>query len=92
LRRAGPADDRRGPARPNDGQGERADHEQRAEDRRGLRQDRRALSRAERGLAATAAKGAGDIAAPALLQQDDQEEQLAGDHVQGDDGVVEHSP
>ena len=63
-------------------QRERAHQEQRAEHRRRARQDRRAGAGAERRLAARATKRRRDVAALALLQQHDHQQQQADEHVQ----------
>jgi hypothetical protein len=80
--RAGPAED---------AQDDRADHEDSAEDRRGACEHGGTGACAKRGLAAASAERAGDVAAFALLQEHDEQEQQTGEHVQSDDQVVEHN-
>ena len=53
-----------------------------AHDGRRARQHGRAAARAERRLARAAAKRVGDVAALALLQQDDQHQHQADEHVE----------
>ena len=57
----------------------------------GAGQHRRTGPGAERGLAAASAERAGDVAALALLQQHDQQEQQAGEHVQSGGQVIKHN-
>ena len=59
--------------------------------RSGAGEHRRTGSGSKRGLAAASAERAGDIAALALLQQHDQQEEQAGKHVQGGGHVIKHN-
>src|SRR6185503_1361148 len=66
-----------------------ADHEEHGENRGRLRQHRRAGARAERRLAAPAAERRCHVAL-ALLQQDDQQQHQAGQHVKGREQVIQN--
>ena len=75
----------------DDAEHDGAEHEQRAENARRARQHRRAGAGAERGLAAAAAERARHVAAFALLQEHDEQQQQADQDVQGREKVVEHN-
>lgn len=72
------------------GQNQGAKHERHRESGGQLGEKGGACSRAECGLAAAAAKRACHVAAFALLQQDDQQQHEANEHVESSDQVVKH--
>ncbi len=89
-RRRGAAHDRRRPALPENRQRQRAEHEEHREHAGRPRQERRTAAGAEGRLAAAAAERGGNVAAAPLLQEHDEQEQQAREHVEGDNQVVQH--
>jgi hypothetical protein len=89
-RRSRAAQHRPWPSLPNHGQNKSAKHERHRKAGGQLGEEGGAGSRAECGLAAAAAKRACHVAAFALLQQDNQQQHEADEHVESGDQIVKH--
>jgi hypothetical protein len=74
----------------NNRERQRAEHEDHRKRGRQPRQQRGTRARTERGLAASAAKRTGYVAALALLEQDHQQQHQADENVDRAQQVIEH--